>query len=1263
MLRRNRAGKEGEMPFGDCLLCEIGLVIDGIFELQRDIFWHEIQWTTCNMGPGEIVVDGVPRLRRGANPVFGLGNYEEMDVGQHVQFTTFACLNPFVCLKIRFFLITFFQGPTIIEDYGFWVGLRRARTKRRRLTKGFEGIPTDAGGLSLGSCGEGYGRKDEDERRMTSHLGCKSLPFSFFLPSPLAISIRRLGAAGDLASSDMQYAECECARVCGDGDAVIREGGVWNFDSLHSGSPGTNLSTDTDAKELLILRRKKNYCVRDRFAILNMDLERCDADAGKGQHHIEKDMASFFQHPPPPISKRTLSIIRELCSPRLELIPQSVQEEEGDGCVWVSFRSGKFILRRRERDIGELERDAKMVPDEGSTVGVLLVVFSINFVRFDYATIAIAPASEAGKAGMENYSHIHCFVRLPSYSARGGAVDSSARAAAFLDLGYFGAGRAGFWLRRSSRRAWERGCRYFREVVRVHRYLGRRRTLEGWIDRWESLTIRFLRLAFWLMPGPFHDVWFGLATALAHGLERQGVCCSRFRMSLKHELTHQGSRRSRPLADAKHVKTDEGPPTITHIAMPTTTPASGNGNEDEMNHPFEARKPVVGIVQIQGSQDVRESISARHICLIHCTILGICEHENCLDLHLQLRPYGGCLNVESCCFCDGDGNCTCRQRSPPPPDYTGETYRLKPRNSASSNKRWLKLASFVSFAASGAPTLSITERTERPLAKSYTGREVKEGMKDSMDHALDRRRLFSSPFEAHLQIGWVGPSVCFAGPRGSNIDAFCPGLSMLLIRSTRWTYGFEIDITCNADLIKVMSGLIDVFLPCFYTPYPGPLLLLRKKAILLISPAATHADRWTIFPLKSPSRLRKAAAVKVQAVEAHKPTNTEPNPRKTQFFCHCFEFPLYCCCCCFAHIMLRLNDGKTNGPSSHNHSSSIISDRSRWRRTHVKLASVDSTHTCTDLPWRGERHRLKLLNQKKLQSVTGLGLPGWLACKIPDHLVLHPLLLRMSACVSSLCVCSREAVRVFFCPPRPCVIGENNAFFLLIICHTINRATTMRDGLTVCMESVTSRPTFEMEGREISSSLRVVPIQPRSIAVLNGPVSIDTQAIDLSYAAQDRHLRQPCKKTFQGSMRRFCGVKRTLNLDDVEGLNDAISRIPSYFGRGRARDRLSMMRVLWNNGSADGSWPGNIHLAFTGGAMIDTAAVWCIDVDRRCRNYGLIMIMRHQECVARTFQDFCHDILHSTWTKIYHVPLVSLAFNTRPTCCMKTQNPYHDDVS
>lgn len=49
---------------------------------------------------------------------------------------------------------------------------------------------------------------------------------------------------------------------------------------------------------------------------------------------------------------------------------------------------------------------------------------------------------------------------------------------------------------------------------------------------------RFLRLAFWLMPGPFHDVWFGvvagprgvakgLAIALAHGLERQGVCCSR----------------------------------------------------------------------------------------------------------------------------------------------------------------------------------------------------------------------------------------------------------------------------------------------------------------------------------------------------------------------------------------------------------------------------------------------------------------------------------------------------------------------------------------------------------------------------------------------------------------------------------------------------------------------------------------------------------------------------------------------------------------
>ncbi|KAK1461153.1 hypothetical protein CMEL01_14789 [Colletotrichum melonis] len=84
-----------------------------------------------------------------------------------------------------------------------------------------------------------------------------------------------------------------------------------------------------------------------------------------------------------------------------------------------------------------------------------------------------------------------------------------------------------------------------------------------------------------------------------------------------------------------------------------------------------------------------------------------------------------------------------------------------------------------------------------------------------------------------------GCELLSAGTRGSrgwmsgtgNIDAFCPGLSMLLIRPTRWTYGFEIDITCNADLMwiawfvgglrKVMSGLIDVFLPCFYTPYPG----------------------------------------------------------------------------------------------------------------------------------------------------------------------------------------------------------------------------------------------------------------------------------------------------------------------------------------------------------------------------------------------------------------------------------------------------------
>ncbi|KAL0777365.1 hypothetical protein CaCOL14_006883 [Colletotrichum acutatum] len=39
----------------------------------------------------------------------------------------------------------------------------------------------------------------------------------------------------------------------------------------------------------------------------------------------------------------------------------------------------------------------------------------MDFVRFDYATIDIAPASEAGKAGMEDDRLLDCFVRLPSY--------------------------------------------------------------------------------------------------------------------------------------------------------------------------------------------------------------------------------------------------------------------------------------------------------------------------------------------------------------------------------------------------------------------------------------------------------------------------------------------------------------------------------------------------------------------------------------------------------------------------------------------------------------------------------------------------------------------------------------------------------------------------------------------------------------------------------------------------------------------------------
>lgn len=137
--------------------------------------------------------------------------------------------------------------------------------------------------------------------------------------------------------------------------------------------------------------------------------------------------------------------------------------------------------------------------------------------------------------------------------------------------------------------------------------------------------------------------------------------------------------------------------------------------------------------------------------------------------------------------------------------------------------------------------------------------------------------------------------------------------------------------------------------------------------------------------------------------EDHQPTNprTRPQtPRKTQFFCHCFGFPL--CCCCSAHIMLRLSDGKQTGhhhiiiphPSyqtdvEHNRAAGVQNiTPARTSPTlvclclgtrHVNLASVDSVHTCTCvalLLGKGlvlerasaanaggdeERHRLKLL--------------------------------------------------------------------------------------------------------------------------------------------------------------------------------------------------------------------------------------------------------------------------------------------------------------
>ncbi|KAK1623853.1 hypothetical protein BDP81DRAFT_410484 [Colletotrichum phormii] len=98
-----------------------------------------------------------------------------------------------------------------------------------------------------------------------------------------------------------------------------------------------------------------------------------------------------------------------------------------------------------------------------------------------------------------------------------------------------------------------------------------------------------------------------------------------------------------------------------------------------------------------------------------------------------------------------------------------------------------------------------------------------------MDHALDRRsatvkmrggsslppsrltcrcRLTVNETQrmGRLQClrSWVANKRGDEGGRGwmsgtGNIDAFCPALSMLLIRSTRCMYGFEIDSICNAD--------------------------------------------------------------------------------------------------------------------------------------------------------------------------------------------------------------------------------------------------------------------------------------------------------------------------------------------------------------------------------------------------------------------------------------------------------------------------------
>ncbi|KAK1623855.1 hypothetical protein BDP81DRAFT_454291 [Colletotrichum phormii] len=180
------------------------------------------------------------------------------------------------------------DGPTIIEDCGFWVGQRRARTKRGETRGGVVG----GGGSWVENSG---GRRDEDERRMVDDGGGVRGENSHLLvlhgPDSACSHMdgdtggcwglgAGAGASKGLASSDMQYAECGLG------------------------------SHDYCAFIALACHDATCYgCLASRFAILNGRLgpqprhgcQRCDADAGKGagisqiqkaprQRQIEKDV-------------------------------------------------------------------------------------------------------------------------------------------------------------------------------------------------------------------------------------------------------------------------------------------------------------------------------------------------------------------------------------------------------------------------------------------------------------------------------------------------------------------------------------------------------------------------------------------------------------------------------------------------------------------------------------------------------------------------------------------------------------------------------------------------------------------------------------------------------------------------------------------------------------------------------------------------------------------------------------------------------------